>query len=729
MAPVFIGEIGTKMQDPKDLVWLEKMVAYLKGDLDLGGIADIPAGSFGPSFAWWAWNAASGDTGGILKDDWRQVETAKILAIKDLLVSNHVLVPGGTTAVFTISLSTPATEVITMDYRTANSALRTAGHAVAGGDYESVAGTLIFQPGEQTKTISVKIFRDSLQEGDETFSLILSNAKNAVLPGPSQTLTAAATIIDDDTATQPNAPHVVEGTSAGEQINGLNSVRNSIYGKDGNDTLVGGDQADLLSGDAGNDVIYGGIGHDFATGEDGNDVIYGGWGDDVLIGGAGNDILHGEWNNDVLIGGAGDDTLYGEDHDDVLDGGAGNDTLYGGAGNDRLIGGAGNDTLDGGDGIDTADYHDAEGTVSVNLNIAGAQNTGAAGYDTLISIENLTGSSFGDELRGNSAANHMRGMDGDDWLLGRGGADIIDGGGGFDFAHYGDSAQRIIIDLSQNQTDPATGTQYALGSGGEAEGDWLISIEGIIGSQFDDIITGDSGVNNLQGLDGNDFIIGGAGDDWLYGDNGDDELRGGGGGGYMYGGAGDDILRGEDGPVTMIGGIGNDQFVVSHIGAIIVENAGEGYDTAWIGVNGYTLSQNIEVGRLAGYQMLADVVPIPFARLCGVGGREALSGLVIGQPGQQTDFLGAELLAALLPVLVQLDLHRIPEFRVDDGLVFSGVDLVIVLHLAPIGAVLQQGVERPAANLLPSLHLGVGEPGTCLAADTLLSHLRDQQMG
>ena len=77
---------------------------------------------------------------------------------------------------------------------------------------------------------------------------------------------------------------------------------------------------------------------------------------------------------------------------DTLTGDANANVLIGGAGNDTLDGGAGNDTLDGGAGTDTASLRSAAAAVTVSLAVAGAQDTGGAGIDTLIGIENLTGS-------------------------------------------------------------------------------------------------------------------------------------------------------------------------------------------------------------------------------------------------------------------------------------------------------------------------------------------------
>lgn len=65
IAPVLLGEFGTKLGTEKDRLWLETLVSYL-------GI-----GSSGISWTYWSWNPNSGDTGGILNDDWTTVNTAK----------------------------------------------------------------------------------------------------------------------------------------------------------------------------------------------------------------------------------------------------------------------------------------------------------------------------------------------------------------------------------------------------------------------------------------------------------------------------------------------------------------------------------------------------------------------------------------------------------------------------------------------------------------------------
>jgi endoglucanase len=69
LAPVWVGEFGTTLQSTTDQQWLKALVSYMLPTSTNGG----------DSFSWtfWSWNPDSGDTGGILKDDWQTVDTVK----------------------------------------------------------------------------------------------------------------------------------------------------------------------------------------------------------------------------------------------------------------------------------------------------------------------------------------------------------------------------------------------------------------------------------------------------------------------------------------------------------------------------------------------------------------------------------------------------------------------------------------------------------------------------
>ena len=96
----------------------------------------------------------------------------------------------GDSGVFTVSLSATSSQQVTVDYATAD------GTATAGEDYTATSGTLTFQAGETTKTISVPITDDTEDDGGETFTLTLSNASGADL-GDAE---ATGTIRDTKTA-------------------------------------------------------------------------------------------------------------------------------------------------------------------------------------------------------------------------------------------------------------------------------------------------------------------------------------------------------------------------------------------------------------------------------------------------------------------------------------------------------------------------------------------------
>lgn len=210
----------------------------------------------------------------------------------------------------------------------------------------------------------------------------------------------------------------------------------------------------------------------------------------------------GNGGNNNLNGTGNADDIYGLGGNDTLNGQGGDDSLYGGSGRDSLIGGDGNDTLDGGTGNDT-----------------------------------------------------LAGGTGNDTLTGGAGSDRLDGGSGMDFGDYSGSGAGVNIDLN-------AGT----GSGGDAQGDTLAGVDGLIGSDYDDTLRGFDGQSNdpadtytniFYGGAGNDLLDGRGGDDQLYGETGNDTVLGGAGNDLIDGGDGADSLSGGDDRDTLFGGIGD----------------------------------------------------------------------------------------------------------------------------------------------------------------------------
>ena len=97
---------------------------------------------------------------------------------------------GSTSAIFTLHLSAPSGQVVSVDYATA------AGTAGAGADYTTASGTVTFPAGTTTRTLAVAVVPDLLDEANETFFVQLHNAAGALI-GDAQ---ATGTILDDDPA-------------------------------------------------------------------------------------------------------------------------------------------------------------------------------------------------------------------------------------------------------------------------------------------------------------------------------------------------------------------------------------------------------------------------------------------------------------------------------------------------------------------------------------------------
>ena len=142
-----------------------------------------------------------------------------------------------------------------------------------------------------------------------------------------------------------SAPGVAD--TAGNTIQGGRS-NDEIFGSSFKDTIFGGEANDTIFAFAGDDDIFGGQGADTIFAGDGNDVIRAGESNDEVYGQNGNDTIIGGLGFDLLFGGNGNDIMTGGDGQDTLNGGAGSDTLSGNNNNDVLNGGAGNDTLTGG---------------------------------------------------------------------------------------------------------------------------------------------------------------------------------------------------------------------------------------------------------------------------------------------------------------------------------------------------------------------------------------------
>jgi hypothetical protein len=413
---------------------------------------------------------------------------------------------------YTVSLSSSSPQTITVQYSTAN------GTALAGSDYTATTGTLTFNPGVTSQTISIPILNDSVNEANETFTLKLTSPSNANLGG---TATVTTTITDTLSAstTTTLAANVENLTLTGSSvINGTGNTGNNVLtGNSANNTLNGGDGNDTLNGGAGNDTLNSGNGNDFAYYYSSTGSVTVNLATGIASDGLGGTDTLSQIENvqgsntagDNLTGNTGNNVLYGYGGNDILNGGDGNDTLNGGTGNDTLIGGLGNDVYQVDSTTDVITENSGQGTDTIQSSVTYM-------IASLANIENLTltgssvidgtGNTVNNSLTGNTANNTLNGGDGNDTLNGGAGNDSLIGGNGNDFAYYYSSTASVTVNLT-------TGTA----SDGLGGTDTLSFIENVQGSNTaSDNLTGNTGVNVLYGYGGADILTGGGGNDLLY---------------------------------------------------------------------------------------------------------------------------------------------------------------------------------------------------------------------
>jgi Ca2+-binding RTX toxin-like protein len=181
--------------------------------------------------------------------------------------------------------------------------------------------------------------------------------------------------------------------------------------------------------------------------------------------------------------------------------------------------------------------------VTVAANLPAATLNGGDGNDT------LTGGSRNDTLNGNNGNDSLLGGAGNDTLIGGPGNDTLSGQGNFDSADYRSSLGGVRLSLDGVANDGQVSIN---------ERDNLLDAEQLLGSNFNDTITGNGGTNQIFGGAGNDEIRALAGNDSVYGGPGNDKLFGGDGNDTLKGDDGNDLLGGENGDDSMDGGNGAD---------------------------------------------------------------------------------------------------------------------------------------------------------------------------
>ena len=409
------------------------------------------------------------------------------------------------------------------------------------------------------------------------------------------TLSYASSTSEDRVWVNIGTPKFSDGDAEGDSASGF-------------ENLIGSYTSDILVGDENDNVIIGFGGADEIDGGDGTDTVsYALLDDSVVFNFAGGGFGNKSDTGKDRVGGGGHAegnvivTTTNSDGDIIP-------TIENVIGSDYpdwfIIQAAGNE-IDGGDSIDdgkstiyfpkaekppavtsagisnrqefyhglgdVVDYRKSGSGVTVNLT-TGTNTGGSAAGDTLTGIESIVGSFHADTLSGDENNNTFFGLGGGDAFDGKGGTDVVN------YSWINPPTQRsggfnaltdiaIVVDLKT----PSNNTW-------EANGDTFTNIEWIVGSNFNDKITGNDDPNRLSGGFGEDILKGGGGDDLLYGvdelmlrrvgfKQWHDELYGGAGNDRIIVGSADEG-RGEAGNDKFlamgsgfyIGGAGTDEF-------------------------------------------------------------------------------------------------------------------------------------------------------------------------
>jgi Ca2+-binding RTX toxin-like protein len=317
--------------------------------------------------------------------------------------------------------------------------------------------------------------------------------------------------------------------------------------------------------------VMGGEGNDSITGTDDFNVLVGGSGGDTLVGGAGNDALFGgDFYFTYLIeedpNGPCNDIVSGGDGDDTLHGGVGIDALYGGTGDDVLVaqvpaGASEGDLLSGGPGADT--FRPSNGTIIADSDwddvLWAPLEPGVFQY--LLYDPTLGGFLTGVTPNGVNLVSHLDGSELTYTFWDPYGGDGAGAPMTIHIQEFEDWDFRLgVFEIGEWITEPPTMRP---------------------GNGDDNVMAGGPDTDRIYGNGGNDELTGGAGDDVLDGGDGND---------YLEGGAGADLAQ---------GGYGDDIAVVDNVEDGFAELVGHGEDQVWTSVD-YVLGSNVERGLVIG---------------------------------------------------------------------------------------------------------------------------------
>ena len=194
LAPVWVGEFGTDLGTQSDTQWLSTLKAYIDGNAAAASPtgAVVPQASF--SWAWWAWNPNS-DGFGILMDDWKTANQAKLTAIDGAWWKPTTT--GVNEAKFTLNLSAVSTHDVTLHVQTID------GTATAGHDYDTLSEDVLIHAGSSFATVSVHLLAPGDAKASSVFFLQINDISGASVATSQVSATVAAPVPTPTTTPSP----------------------------------------------------------------------------------------------------------------------------------------------------------------------------------------------------------------------------------------------------------------------------------------------------------------------------------------------------------------------------------------------------------------------------------------------------------------------------------------------------------------------------------------------
>jgi trimeric autotransporter adhesin len=498
---------------------------------------------------------------------------------------------------YTLSLDAPST--------TAQTFAVTLGGATAS-DFEVSVGNILEQVGA-TGTFNVTL---AAGETNVSFALVDTTAENGssdLANGAS--LTLSASIANQNTLVGGNiqaAPLTFSYVPEASDNAPAPQPADTIVG-----VLSGG--VTTYAGDGGDDYMTGtGASNLFNAQSSGNDSIVGGTQANTINGSNGNSVITLNGTSDTVALGGGYDTVYGGTGHDIIEEGSGDDNISGNGGTDLVVLGNGNSQI----------YAGAQ--TSLANAIAAAAGATANG---------LTG----DLIAVGDGSNTVVGGNGNDLIDAGGGNDVIVMGPGSDTFLGGTEVTQAVVGWTTTLASPTSpGGTYTLtetgvsayaenfantypqpynGSSGVGPGD-----DTIFGGKGNEFLELGNGNNHVETGNGNDTVLGGMGNDTIILGSGSDTVRGGGGTTYIAGGSGQDNIEGGDGNNTIIAGSGNSTILAANGPNGTLQFAGANLEQNYV----FGGSGNDVIQGSAGYDTL--IAGTGNTTVTGVSGNENITG-------------------------------------------------------------------------------------------------------